>query len=45
MREDDIDRDQVLALLDEDLSKRSQGLMKIIEKNGAKQIAEYLTQF
>lgn len=45
MRENEIDKDYILALLDEDLSKRSQGLMEIVEKQGAQKIAEYLTQF
>jgi len=45
MREGEIDTKTVLALLDEDLSQRSRGLIEIVEKEGAKQIAGYLTQF
>ena len=45
MREYLIDRDQVLALLDKELHEISRGLVEIVEKKGAEQIAEYLTQF
>ncbi len=45
MREDVIETEQVIALLDEDLQSRSQGLMALIERGGAEQIAALLTQF
>jgi len=45
MREDAIDTEAVLALLDENLSHKSRGLLEIVEKEGAQQIAAYLTQF
>lgn len=45
MREDAIDHAKILALLEEDLSERSRGLMEIVEKDGAVQIAALLTQF
>ena len=45
MREDAIDHAKILALLEEDLSERSRGLMEIVEKDGAAQIATLLTQF
>ena len=44
MREDEIDTQKVLALLDEDLEVKSKGLMDIIEKNGSQKIAQLLTQ-
>jgi UDP-N-acetylglucosamine--N-acetylmuramyl-(pentapeptide) pyrophosphoryl-undecaprenol N-acetylglucosamine transferase len=44
MREKEIDTQKVLALLDEDLTERSKGLMKIVEKEGSEKIAELLTQ-
>jgi len=44
MREKEIDREKVLALLDEDLTKRSRGLMEIVEKEGSEKIADLLTQ-
>ncbi|GIU01461.1 UDP-N-acetylglucosamine--N-acetylmuramyl-(pentapeptide) pyrophosphoryl-undecaprenol N-acetylglucosamine transferase [Sulfurovum sp. TSL6] len=44
MREDEIDTEKVLALLNEDLSEKSKGLMEIVEKNGSEKIAELLTQ-
>ena len=44
MRENEIETEKVLALLDEDLSKKSRGLMEIVEKNGSEKIAALLTQ-
>ena len=45
MREDAIEAEQVIALLDADLQSRSQGLMTLIQRGGAAQIAALLTQF
>ncbi len=42
MREDEIDKKKVLALLDEDLAVKSKGLMEIVEKDGSKKIAVFL---
>ncbi len=42
MREEAIEVEQVIALLDEDLSTRSRGLKEIIAEDGAKQIADLL---
>jgi len=42
MREDAIDREKVLALLDEDMEQKSKGLMEIVEKDGSKKIATLL---
>ena len=39
MREDEIDKEKVLALIDEDLDFKSQGLMEIVEKDGSEKIA------
>ena len=44
MREDDIDIEKVLALLDEELEVKSKGLLNSIEKEGSRQIADLLTQ-
>ncbi|UPT77801.1 undecaprenyldiphospho-muramoylpentapeptide beta-N-acetylglucosaminyltransferase [Sulfurovum sp. XGS-02] len=44
MRENEIDREKVLALLDEELSEKSRGLMEIVEKNGSEKISALLTQ-
>ncbi|EIF50332.1 undecaprenyldiphospho-muramoylpentapeptide beta-N-acetylglucosaminyltransferase [Sulfurovum sp. AR] len=44
MRENEIDTQKVLALLDEDLAAKSKGLMEIVEKNGSEKIATLLTQ-
>ena len=44
MRENEIETQKVLALLEEDLLEKSKGLMDIIEKDGSKKIAELLTQ-
>lgn len=42
MREDTIDREKVLALLEEDMEQKSKGLMEIVEKDGSKKIATLL---
>jgi len=44
MREEELDHDKVLTLLDEDLSFVSKGLMKIVEKDGSEKIARLLSQ-
>jgi UDP-N-acetylglucosamine--N-acetylmuramyl-(pentapeptide) pyrophosphoryl-undecaprenol N-acetylglucosamine transferase len=44
MRENEIEIDKVLQLLDEDLSQKSQGLIEIVEKEGSQKIAQLLTQ-
>ena len=44
MRENEISTQNVLALLDENLSDKSRGLMEIVEKNGSEKIAGLLTQ-
>ena len=44
MRENEIDTEKVLALLDEDLADKSRGLMEIVKKNGSEKIARLLTQ-
>jgi len=44
MRENEIDTHKVLMLLDENLSLVSQGLIKIVEKDGSKQIANLLKE-
>jgi UDP-N-acetylglucosamine--N-acetylmuramyl-(pentapeptide) pyrophosphoryl-undecaprenol N-acetylglucosamine transferase len=44
MRENEIAIQNVLALLDENLSDKSRGLMEIVEKNGSEKIAKLLTQ-
>ena len=43
MREEEIDTAKILALLDEDISRRSRGLMEITDPNGAHQIAQILS--
>jgi UDP-N-acetylglucosamine--N-acetylmuramyl-(pentapeptide) pyrophosphoryl-undecaprenol N-acetylglucosamine transferase len=45
MREDEIDKEKVLALLDEELSAKSKGLMEIVERDGSRQIAALLKSF
>ncbi|WP_294956574.1 undecaprenyldiphospho-muramoylpentapeptide beta-N-acetylglucosaminyltransferase [Sulfurovum sp.] len=45
MREEEIDTEKVLALLDEDLESKSRGLMEIVEKDGSKKIAALLTDY
>ena len=42
MREKEIDKEKVLAMLDEDLSDKSKGLMDIVEKEGSYKIAQYI---
>ncbi|SFV65488.1 UDP-N-acetylglucosamine--N-acetylmuramyl-(pentapeptide) pyrophosphoryl-undecaprenol N-acetylglucosamine transferase [hydrothermal vent metagenome] len=44
MRENEIDRKKVLSLLEEENSSVSQGLMKIVEKDGSKKIAQLLLE-
>ena len=44
MRENEIDVNQVIDILDEDMTTKSQGLMKTIEKDGSIKIAKLLTQ-
>ena len=44
MREDEIDNDKVLTLLNEDLSSISRGLMDSVEKDGSKKIAKLLSE-
>ncbi len=45
MREEEIDTQKVLALLDEDLESKSRGLMEIVEKDGSRQIANLLKNY
>ncbi len=45
MREEQIDREKILALLEEDMSGRSRGLMETIAPGGAAQIAQILSRF
>ena len=42
MREDSIDKEKVLFLLNENMENKSKGLMDIVEKNGSKKIATLL---
>jgi len=42
MREDAIDTDKVLAILDENMEIKSRGLMEIVEKDGSHKIAQYI---
>ena len=42
MRENEIDKEKVLSLLEEDLEVKSKGLMEIVEKDGSKKIANLL---
>ena len=42
MREKEIDKEKVLAMLDEDLSAKSKGLIDIVEKEGSYKIAQYI---
>ena len=44
MRENEINIEEVLGILEEDLRPKSQGLMEIVEKDGSKKIAQLLTQ-
>ncbi len=45
MREGEIDKEKVLALLDEDLSVKSRGLMKLVFPKGSQQIGEMLKTY
>jgi len=45
MREEEIDRDKLLVLLEEDLESKSRGLMETVEKDGSKKIAELLKKY
>ena len=45
MRENEIDKEKVLALLDEDLSQKSRGLMESIARDGSRQIANLLKTY
>lgn len=45
MRENEIDKEKVLALFDEDLSKKSRGLMESIARDGSRQIADLLKTY
>jgi len=45
MRESELDHEKVLALLDENMREKSEKLQKLIEKDGALQIAELLKTF
>jgi len=45
MREDEIEPEKVLSLLDEDLSQKSRGLMAVMEKEGSQQIASLLEAY
>jgi len=42
MREENIDEEKVLALLDENMEVKSKGLMEIVEKDGSQKIAQLL---
>jgi len=42
MREENIDEDKVLALLNENMEAKSKGLMEIVEKDGSQKIAQLL---
>jgi len=45
MREDALNAEKVLALLDEDLEAKSRGLMETIQRGGSKKIAELLKKY
>lgn len=45
MREDEIETKKVLALLDEDLTTKSKGLMEVVERDGSQQIAALLQRY
>ncbi len=45
MREDEIDTEKVLSLLEEDLSAKSRGLMGVVERDGARKIAALLASY
>ena len=42
MREDAIEVDKVLAMLDENMETKSKGLMEVVAKDGSGQIAKLL---
>ncbi len=42
MREDAIEEEKVLSMLDEDMKTKSKGLMDIVEKDGSYKIAQYI---
>ena len=42
MREKEIDKEKILAILDEDLSEKSKGLITVVEKEGSYKIAQYI---
>ncbi len=42
MREEDIDENMVLNILDESMELKSKGLIQLIEKDGSKKIAQYI---
>jgi len=42
MREDAIDKEKVLSLLDENMESKSKGLINIVEKDGSYKIAQYI---
>lgn len=44
MRENEIDTQKVLSILNENLTDKSRGLIQIVEKHGSEKIAELLTQ-
>jgi len=44
MRENEINMETVLSLLDDDLTQKSQGLIEIVENHGSQKIAKLLTQ-
>ncbi len=45
MREEDLEGDKVLALMQEDMQPKSEGLMQLIERDGSRQIASLLRRF
>jgi UDP-N-acetylglucosamine--N-acetylmuramyl-(pentapeptide) pyrophosphoryl-undecaprenol N-acetylglucosamine transferase len=45
MREGEIDSEVILQLIDEDMRQKSRGLMESVERDGAKQVADLLSQF
>ncbi len=44
MRENEIEEEKVLSLLDENISEVSRGLMQVVKKEGSEKIARLLTQ-
>jgi UDP-N-acetylglucosamine--N-acetylmuramyl-(pentapeptide) pyrophosphoryl-undecaprenol N-acetylglucosamine transferase len=45
MREEELEKEKVIALLDEYLEAKSKGLMALIERDGSRQIADLLMEF